>query len=190
MRTAVVGDALTAATFGLALFPLPAGGRVPAPGWQRQCTTDPAQVRAMAAAGNVGVGCRASDVVGVDLDRRVGEPDGVARFAAFCDEHDGTPDGDGWPDTLTIVSPNGGQHLYFRAGGLPILSSSGGGPLGPSIDIRGPGRRSGGYLIGPGSVVADRPYTIVRAVPIAPMPRWLADRLTRRSGPAAAAVIR
>jgi hypothetical protein len=189
VRTAVVDDALTAAGFGLALFRLPAGGRVPAPGWQRQCTTDPAAVRAMAAADNVGVGCRASDVVGVDLDRRVGEPDGVARFAAFCERHDGTGDGDGWPDTLTVVSPNGGQHLYFRAAGLPILSSSGG-PLGPSIDVRGPGRRSGGYLIGPGSVVADRPYTIVRAVPIAPMPRWLAERLSRWTGSAAAAVTR
>lgn len=49
-----VDAALAAAARGLALFPLPPGGRRPAPGWQRQCTTDPEQVARMAAAGNGG----------------------------------------------------------------------------------------------------------------------------------------
>jgi hypothetical protein len=42
-----VDAALAAAARGLALFPLPPEGRVPAPGWQRQCATDPDRIRAM-----------------------------------------------------------------------------------------------------------------------------------------------
>ena len=33
---------------------------------------------------NIGVGCRASGVIGLDLDRHDGGPDGVAVFAALC----------------------------------------------------------------------------------------------------------
>ncbi|WP_367621056.1 bifunctional DNA primase/polymerase [Streptomyces olivoreticuli] len=57
-------------------------------------------------------------------------------------------------------------------------SSSGGRTaLGPGIDIRGPGRRSGGYLVGPGSVVGGIPYVIARDVPVLPLPAWIAVRL-------------
>lgn len=49
---------------------------------------------------------------------------------------------------------------------------------GPGIDIRGPGRRSGGYLIGPGSIVNGTPYTITHDAEIQPLPAWLADLLT------------
>ena len=182
-----VDAALAAAARGLALFPLPPEGRVPVPGWQRQCTTDPDRMRAMVAAGNVGVGCRASDVVGLDLDRHPGLPDGVARFAALCDRYAAGPDSDGWPDTLTVVTPSGagGQHLYFRANGLPIGSASGDrSPLGPGIDVRGPGRLSGGYLVGPGSTIAGRPYVIVRDTVIRDLPAWLADLLRPTGGAA------
>jgi hypothetical protein len=70
--------------------------------------------------------------------------------------------------------------LAASAAGLPIASTSGGrGPLGPGIDIRGPGRRSGGYLVGPGSAVSGRPYTLVHDTVIRDLPAWLAALLTR-----------
>lgn len=52
---------MAAAARGLALFPLPAGGRVPGPGWHDRCTSDPDLVRRWLVDGhNLGVGCRAS----------------------------------------------------------------------------------------------------------------------------------
>ncbi|MER8003058.1 bifunctional DNA primase/polymerase, partial [Streptomyces sp. NPDC095613] len=42
---------------GLALFPIPAGGRVPAPGWQERATSNPAAlVQLLNGGANVGVG--------------------------------------------------------------------------------------------------------------------------------------
>jgi hypothetical protein len=131
----------------------------------------------MAAAGNVGVGCRASGIVALDLDRHDGGPDGVAAFAAAC-----TARGAGWPATFTVQTPHGGLHLYFRAPAVPVMS--GPGPW-PGTDVRAPGHRTGGYLVGPGSVAGGAAYVIVRDHPLAPIPGWLSSRLTQR--PAAAA---
>ncbi|MFI9587814.1 bifunctional DNA primase/polymerase [Streptomyces sp. NPDC052236] len=91
--------------------------------------------------------------------------------------------GEDWPDTLTVRTPSGGLHLYFRAPGdctvASVASVSGGRTaLGLGIDVRGPGRRSGGYLIGPGSAVNGMPYAITRDVPILELPGWIAERLT------------
>src|SRR5580704_4823110 len=58
---------------------------------------------------NIGVGCRASGVIGLDLDRHDGGPDGVAVFAALRRVY-----GQPWPDTLTVATPHDGRHLYFR----------------------------------------------------------------------------
>lgn len=166
--------ALAAAARGLALFPLPQGGRRPAPGWQRQCTTDPDRVALMAAAGNVGVGCRASRVVALDLDRHAGGANGAASFAAACASH-----GTSWPDTFTVRTPHGGMHLYFRVPAGRVIGSTSGGRsgLGPGIDTRGPGRYSGGYLVGPGSIVDGAPYVIERDTAIQELPAWLSSLL-------------
>ncbi|MFD3998914.1 bifunctional DNA primase/polymerase [Streptomyces sp. NPDC058583] len=58
------------------------------------------------------------------------------------------------PETFAVAVPSGGRHLYYRA---PMGCTSGGRTaLGPGIDVRGPGQRSGGYLVGPGSVIGGR----------------------------------
>nr|BFD87282.1 hypothetical protein StreXyl84_66830 [Streptomyces sp. Xyl84] len=149
---------------GLALFPLPAGSRVPAPGWQQRTTLDQAQLpQLLAGGGNVGVGCRASRAVALDLD----DPSSSMKD---------------WPSTFTVSTPRGGLHLYFRVPADCTIGSFSGprSPLGPRIDVRGPGRRSGGYLVGPGSVVGGLPYLVVHDVPVAPLPDWLAGRLRKR----------
>lgn len=176
----------------MAVFPLPPGGRRPAVrDWAQRCVADPDLVRRTWRPGdNVGVGCRASNVVGLDLDRRHGT-DGIAAFAALCSAH-----GQNWPDTLTVRTPHGGLHLYFRApAGRTVTSASGGrAGLGPGIDTRGPGRRrggGGGYLIGPGSIVDSRPYVITRDTDILDLPSWLGDLLeNHRNQPAPPAVDR
>ncbi|MFE3229016.1 hypothetical protein [Nocardia sp. NPDC059228] len=48
--------------------------------------------------------------------------------------------------------------------------------------IGGPGRRTGGYLIGPGSVVDGVAYVVERRGPIVPLPSWIAMRLGWRPG--------
>ncbi|WP_233580662.1 bifunctional DNA primase/polymerase [Streptomyces triticirhizae] len=70
--------------------------------------------------------------------------------------------------------------------GATIPSASGArSPLGPGIDVRGPGRRTGGYVVGPGSVVSAGTYAIHYAPRIAPLPHWLTQHLTgtRPAGP-------
>ncbi len=168
-------DAAAAAGRGLAVFPLPAGSKAAGPGWQRRCTADlEVLARTWPDGANIGVGCRASGIVGLDLDRRDGGPDGVAVFAALCRVY-----GQPWPDTLTVATPHAGLHLYFRV--PPGAAAASTISRWPGIDIRAPGYRSGGYLAGPGSVVDGAEYVIDRDVPAAPLPRWLAGLLTRRA---------
>ncbi|AYF78162.1 hypothetical protein D7D52_34905 [Nocardia yunnanensis] len=175
--------ALAAIGHGLAVFDLPPGEKRAGPGWQQRTTTDPEQVRRWLAAGcNLGVGCRASAVVGLDLDRHGDDADGVAGFGALC-ARQGQP----WPVTLTTGTPRAGLHLYFRVpADLEVFSTSGGtAGLGPGIDTRGPGRRLGGYLLAPGSVVQAGPYVLARNCPIADLPAWLASLLARPEQPRA-----
>ena len=121
---------------------------------------------------NIGVGCRASGIVGLDLDRHDGGPDGVAVFAALCRIY-----GQPWPDTLTVATPHSGQHLYFRIlPGLAVASTDQ-----PVARHRHPRARLPDRRLPrrPGSVVDGAEYRIDRDVPAAPLPRWLASLLTR-----------
>ncbi len=151
---------------GLAVFPLPAGSKEAAPGWHRQCTTDPAVIAGWPAGSNTGVGCRSSSIVGLDLDRHAGKPDGIASFARLAGEH-----GAGWPSTFTVATPSGGLHLYFRVSADDGFASV----IGwlPGVDIRGPGQKVGGYLAGPGAVTAAGRYVVAADVEVAPLPQWL-----------------
>lgn len=173
--TTVVTDAATAVRRGLAVFPIPSGTRVPAPGWQRLATLDEDALPELLADGaNIGIGCRASRVVALDLDVHADGParNGIETLRAQLMVL-GLED---WPATFTVLTPSTGLHLYFRVPADCTIGSSSGG-LGPGIDVRGPGRRSGGYLVGPGSLVGGLPYTVAFDVPVAPLPQWIADRL-------------
>ncbi len=120
---------------------------------------------------NIGIGCRTSFVLGLDLDVDGAGRNVLATLAASL--------GEPWLDTLTVTTPSGGAHLYFRVPPACSLASVSGGrtALGPGIDIRGPGRGSGGYLIGPGSIVNGFRCTIECDLPVAPLPAWVADLL-------------
>ena len=162
------GPALAA---GLAVFPLPPGAKRAPAGWPHRVTTDPTAVASWPAGSNVGVACRASGVVGLDLDRKDGV-DGVATLRALCAAARWP-----WPATFTVATAHSGLHLYFRApAGVVVPSSIG---RWPGVDVRAPGAQLGGYLVGPGSVVDGRAYAVARDLPIAPLPGWLTAKLTR-----------
>jgi len=164
--TATCSDLAGLLRRGLAVFPLPPGSKAAAPGWHRRCTTDPAVIAGWPTGSNTGIGCRASSIVGLDLDRHAGKPDGVASFARVAGEH-----GTGWPSTFSVATPSGGLHLYFRVGADDGFASA----IGwlPGIDIRGPGLRTGGYLAAPGAVTSAGRYVVAADVEVAPLPRWL-----------------
>jgi len=163
---------LTLIERGLAVFPLPAGGKRAPAGWHATVTRDPAAGAGWPAGTNIGVGCRASGIVGLDLDRK-DQVDGEQTLRAVC-AHARSP----WPDTLTVATAHAGLHLYFwLPAGLEVPSLIG---RWPGVDVRAPGRTLGGYLVGPGSRVDGHAYEITRDRPIAALPHWLAARLGRR----------
>jgi len=174
-------DPLAVVERGLAVFPLPPGGRKPViKDWPNRCVTDPDTIaRYWRPGDNIGIGCKASRIVGIDLDRNHSEADGVETFTALCEKH-----GQEWPRTFTVRTPRGGLHLYYRApAGRSFGNTSG--RIGPGIDTRGNGRdNDGGYLIGPGSIVNGRVYEVVRDQPIEVLPGWLADLLDPPQAPA------
>ncbi|OLE20382.1 MAG: hypothetical protein AUG49_25250 [Catenulispora sp. 13_1_20CM_3_70_7] len=166
---------------GLAVFALPPGDRRPGPGWHDATITDAQQLAERWRPGdNIGVPCRPNRLVVLDLDRKNGV-DGVAALAAAAAKAGG-----GIPHTLVVATPNGGRHLYYRLPPGRIIGSTSAGTsgLGPGIDTRGPGRRFGGYVVGPDSLVDDRRYTIADAAPIAQLPAWIADILAARTAAA------
>lgn len=155
---------------GLAVFPLPPGSKEAAPGWHLRCTVDLAAAAGWPPGSNTGVGCRASSVVGLDLDRHAGKPDGVASFARLCGEHRA-----GWPSTFAVATPAGGLHLYFRVNAGDGFASA----IGwlPGVDIRAPGLEAGGYLAGPGSVTPAGRYVVAADLEVMPLPGWLSPLL-------------
>lgn len=171
-------DPLAAAALGLAVFPIPPGAKAPAPpGWQRAATADPGRILDVwPAEANIGVACWRSQLVVLDLD--VPGPghrtttSGIDSLAAAAAAHD-----EPWPHTLTVRTPSGGMHLYYRVPDGAVIGSTSGGKtaLGEGIDTRGPGAGGrGGYVVGPDSAVDGRRYRIEHDVPIAPLPGWIA----------------
>ncbi|HEY3503385.1 MAG TPA: bifunctional DNA primase/polymerase [Actinocatenispora sp.] len=99
--------------------------------------------------------------------------DGRQVFAALCAAHDQPVPA----DTFTVRTRRGGLHLYFAhpADGPVLRNTTGGtsGSLGESIDTRS----HGGYVVAAGSTVGGRPYEVIRDLPVAPLPGWLATLL-------------
>jgi hypothetical protein len=71
------------------------------------------------------------------------------------------------PPTYTVDTPSGGCHLYYAAPAARVRNSAG--RLGPLIDVRA----DGGYVIGAGSLIGGRAYTVSDDRPPAPLPEWI-----------------
>lgn len=157
---------------GLAVFPIIRGRKFPhGKGWQTAATLDPQDWHP---GDNIGVGCRASNVVVFDLDVDTSRRNGIEHLARLVQSV-----GEPLPPTLVVRTPSGGRHIYFRARDEFTIGSVSGWASG--IDVRGPGCSKGGYVVGPGSVVDHVRYTVVADAPIAPIPEWLARMFTMQA---------
>jgi hypothetical protein len=85
------------------------------------------------------------------------------------------------PDTLSVTTPRGGEHFYFRHPGWELRNTAG--FPGPGLDVRG----DGGYVLAPPSVgPGGRSYEVDEQHAIVAAPEWLLGLLrshaTRPSG--------
>jgi hypothetical protein len=121
---------------------------------------------------NVGIATGAvSGLVVVDIDPRHG---GDGTLDHLLEEHGRLP------DTVEVLTGGGGRHLYFAHPGGRVLSKT----IAPGVDVKG----DGGYVVAPPSVHASgRRYeweasSLPGMVPVASLPRWLADLVAEKPG--------
>jgi hypothetical protein len=214
MSTTTVDAAVDAAGRGWHVFPLRPGGKRPAghaedscPGtgrcagghrtWEQRATTDPGKIRAAWTHAPYGIGIAAgpSGLCVLDLDTLKPGEDVPARWAAAgarCGEDVlavvADEAGEELPgDTLTVRTPSGGLHLYYRVpAGVMLRNTSGerGQGLGWKVDTRA----WGGYVVAPGTVTDAGRYGYVWDGAVAELPGWLVQRLTPAPLPAAPVV--
>ncbi|MDN5857818.1 MAG: bifunctional DNA primase/polymerase [Pseudonocardia sp.] len=175
--------ALWLAGRGMHVFPLRPGTKTPAvrTDWEGCATTDLAQIRRWwgTARSNIGIATGRSGLLVVDLDvpkQDPGLPGGRAVLAAVAQTAGAVvPD-----NTMTVATPSGGQHLYFRAPpGVTLTNTVG--RIGPHVDTRA----VGGYVVAPGSMIGRKPYRLTCIDDPLPAPQWLlrAIRPQRLAGP-------
>ncbi|MEU5874704.1 bifunctional DNA primase/polymerase [Glycomyces sp. NPDC047369] len=187
--------ALGLASRGWPVFPLAAGGKRPAvKNWEARATTDPDRIRTCwgapgAKPWNIGLATGPAGLLVIDLDRpKPGQerynPDGstytgAVGYDALAAEAGGAT---GFGETFTVRTPSGGWHLYFtRPDDLAARNTAS--KLAYLVDTRA----GGGYVVAPGSATDTGTYDTIHGGAAAPLPAWLADRLTPTDRPAAAA---
>ena len=171
--------ALALAGAGLSVFPCHAGGdkaKQPMPfiKWRDASTTSESQIRQWwqkwpdAA---IGLDLGKCGLLVIDADRH-GEHDGVEAWGAVMAAHGFDPD-----SAPLVATPNQGNHHFFRQPADRRLGN-GRGSLPPGVDVRG----EGGYVIAPGTVMADgRVYELFGDLGAAPaIPDWLSAILEGR----------
>lgn len=159
-------DRLLISGKGLKQFPLAPNAKFPPlrPGWKEDATiATPVDWPPDA---NIGINCEGHAVIDIDPSKG-----GNESFLALELENE-------LPDTLTSLTPGKdgrrGRHLFFRLPkGHPGVRNSVG-ALGEGLDVRS----TGGYVVGAGSRTPAGEYKWLNPnVPIAPVPKWLLERM-------------
>lgn len=186
---AMLTAALASANRGWPVFPLRPGTKRPAlhgvkacpgtgacrdghRGWEQRATTDRDRITTTwsHAAYNVGLATGPAGLVVIDLDLPdddTSDGDGMAVLASLCRTRGAT-----LPDTYTVTTPSGGQHLYFTAPpGVALRNTSR--ALGPHIDTRA----GGGYVVAAGSTLPNGAYELTDDTDPAELPGWLVQAL-------------
>lgn len=168
--------AWAASRLGLRVFPLVPGTGLPAlKAWPDYATTDDEQIRewwTWAYPGyGVGIACGPSSGVWVlDIDQKKGV-DGFDTWANLILRHGPIT------NTMMVMTPSGGAHIYFRWSEGVGNSTGTHNRLGPGLDVRA----DHGYVRGPGwagyNVI---PYEGVRRTAITSAPAWLVALAQKR----------
>ncbi len=158
--------ALGYARMGWPVFPCNPLAKTPAtPNGFKDATIDEDQIKAWWTENpdyNIAIALQTTGLCVVDLDCDAG----IAEFADLENDEFVAA-----APTLTVRTPRGGQHLWFR-GSLPASQHR----LAPHIDTRG----RGSYVLLPPSRTADGAYEVVDDRPIAELPEWIAQRAQPR----------
>jgi hypothetical protein len=180
--------ALWAARRGWYVHPLRPDDKRPLWGdWEHRATLDPDVIRSWPRrTTGYGIACGPSRLYVVDCDvpkpstpppPAEGIRDGLDTLAWLAEQRGASIE---WA-TFQVTTGRGGAHLYYQApDGVELRNSAS--TLGWLLD----GRGNGGYVVGPGSVVAGNRYATLHASPPAPLPGWILVALTSRSGGQAA----
>ncbi|WP_287461238.1 bifunctional DNA primase/polymerase [Sphingomonas sp.] len=143
--------ALAWASRGFRVFPISPGKKTPAiKKWELRATSDPEVIERVWTHAEYNVGVLCDDMIVVDVDVKKGKR-GVQSFFEL-----GLP-----PDTLTVETPTGGFHAYYKG---PSRANKA--ELANGIDVRS----FHGYVIAPGSVTTDGVYRLAKDVPLLDVP--------------------
>ncbi|MET9484758.1 bifunctional DNA primase/polymerase [Streptomyces sp. NPDC006638] len=181
LRADLLSSAIHYADLGMYVHPLLVGRKEPRwRDWEPRATRDPDLIRHTwgRAPFNIGIACGPSGLAVLDLDlphdgEVPGSPDVVDGMTMLESLAARTPGAVIVP-TLTVRTPSGGRHLVYRAPlGTQLRNTAR--SLGFCLDTRA----AGGYVVGIGSVVGGRPYTLDSpSNNVAPLPEWLLAMMT------------
>lgn len=162
-----VDGALYMFELGYKVFPLKSNEKTPAiEGWQNWAeTATQYKIESYATAqpmANWGVYCGASKLVVLDVDNKDSKVGNESLKALIADNSK-------LPNTLTVVTPTKGYHIYFSGSAKNSASS-----LAKDLDIRG----EGGYVVCPGSRIDNLAYEITEDYPVSAIPEWLSTKLS------------
>lgn len=132
-------------SLGLRMFELPYGKKAPPPkGWQEIASTDPSNIPEHC---NIGIATgKGLLVLDFDVPKAPGQENGLKTLAEW--------DAKGLPQSLRVRTPSGGVHVYLKYPPDLNLKNSVK-KIAPGVDVRA----DGGYVVGPGSVIADLNYS-------------------------------
>jgi len=175
--------ALNLARNGFYIFPCIANQKEPAiKNWPAKATRDAAQITKWFSKHDYNIGISTSHyednmaLVVVDVDNKNGKDGDTEIFRLEME-------GKEFPPTFEQTTPSGGRHLVY---GWTNALKQGVNVLGKGLDIRS----SGGYIVGPGSVLDGAEYksNVDWFHPRSPTvaPGWLVDRLGAPKAPSAA----
>ena len=171
--------ALSLAAAGFSVFPCHSGGEkakspMPFIKWREASTTSERQIlqwwqKWPDAA--IGLDLAKSGLIVIDADRHDESADGVEAFGQLMSDHGFDPD-----SAPLVATPSQGNHHYFRQRPGEALGNSEGAIRGKGINVRG----HGGYVIAPGTVMADgRVYELWGDITDPPViPDWLHTLIT------------